>query len=335
MDYDERQEQERQHLIRMGEQVFSAYEAILKNPKADPMEVSGVLSMLFNVKADRSRFLKYVLSRLTDSSSRVRMAAVRLLGRIGASAEASAVVPLLSDENEGVVNYAAETLAAIGVSKELVAMDEWLRGDNRRDFPELREHVQKCRDDLKKRLEEDRDPKKRAEKIQHCWRELQITAAEEEYQVHHAVWNLTAFGTDTVAFLKDHIHPVSTVVQKRLDQLLADLGSDSFDRREAATRELSRGVVAESVLEKALANHPSLEMRRRLESILEDLPNWRAKNPELLRQVRAIWVLQQIGTPEAKALLEKIAAGAPSARLTQKAKDALVSLKKQQEAREK
>lgn len=149
------------------------------------------------------------------------------------------------------------------------------------------------------------------------WKKVQLTARI-----------LTALSGETAAFFKDHLHPVPTAFQKQFDQHVADLDSDSFERRESATRELSRGVVADSVLEKALANHPSLERRRRLEAILEDLPNWREKNTELLQQVRAIWVLQQIGTPEAKALLEKVAAGAPSARLTQKAKDALESLKK-------
>lgn len=153
IDYDERQEQERQHLIRMGEKIFPAYEAILKDPKADAMEVSGVLSLIGHVNADRSRFLKYTLSRLTDPSSRVRMAAVILLRRIGSPTEASPVIALLSDRDISLVYAAAKTLAAIGGPNELGEMDEWLRSDSQRNDPELREHVQKCRDELKRRLD--------------------------------------------------------------------------------------------------------------------------------------------------------------------------------------
>ena len=151
-------------------------------------------------------------------------------------------------------------------------------------------------------------------------------SSSEMAKTHCAVWNLMARKDDTVAFFKGRLRPVPADTQKHLDQLLADLDSDSFERREAATRELSSGVVTESVLRKALANSPALELRRRLEAILEDLPDWTRKNSELLRSVRAIWVLQQIGTPEARALIETLAAGAPSALQTQTAKDALQSL---------
>jgi HEAT repeat protein len=314
-----------EYLLRMGERAFPAYEAVLSDPKAPPHDVAISFAVLGEVEADRRLFLKYVVSHLKDEDQRVRRNGLHLLGEIGSAADASPVVALLSDEREDIPCIAASTLADIGGPSELVAMDVWLRGVSYRDNADIREGVRYHRDELKKRLEEDKDSRKRAQKVQKCWRELRVT--EYLYPgINRAVWILTAFGAETVAFLKDRVRPVPVDTQQHLDQLLADLDSDSFDRREAATRELSRGVVAESVLEKALANRPSLEMRRRLEAILEDFPDWRTKNPELLRSVRAIWVLQQIGTPEARALLEKLAAGAPSALQTQKAKDALQSL---------
>ncbi|MHB1423597.1 MAG: HEAT repeat domain-containing protein [Gemmataceae bacterium] len=312
-----------QYLLHIGEKAFPAYEAILADQKATPDEVSRVFYVLDEIEADRRCFLKHTVARLTDTHFATRLNAVILLGNIGSPAEASPVVALLSDKRVEVVSRAAWALADIGGPNEVVAMDVWLRGVSFRDSAGLRKFVQEHRNKLKKRLDEAKDPKKRAEKIQQCWRDLRIVEPEDEYKVHHAVRDLTAFGAEPVAFLKERVRPVDTATQKQLDQLLSDLDSDSFVRREAAKRELARGVVAEEVLEKALANHPSLELKKRLEAILEDMPEWRKNNPELLRQVRAVWVLQQIGTPEAKALLEKIAAGAPSARLTQKAKDAL------------
>ncbi len=199
----------------------------------------------------------------------------------------------------------------------------WLRGVSHRNNNYLRQHVQKCRDELQKRLDDAKQPVTRAKKNQNGWKVLTSTESREVQQV---VRNLSSFGSETVAFLNHRVRPTLADTQKHLDQLVADLDSDSFERRETASRELSRGIVAEAVLEKALANRPSLEVRKRLKAILKDFPKWRDKNPELLRQFRAVWVLQQIGTPEARALLQKLADGAPSAALTQKAKDALQSL---------
>lgn len=158
------------------------------------------------------------------------------------------------------------------------------------------------------------------------WADL---TSKDTVKAHRAAWGLILGAADTVVFLENHLHAETAAVQERLNQLLIDLDSDDFGRREAATRELSRGVLSEAILQKALVHSPSLEVRRRLEAIREVLPEWPMKNPELLRNICAIRVLQRIGTMDAKALLEKVAGGAPSARLTQKAKDALETHKKQ------
>lgn len=313
-----------EHLVRMGEKVFAAYEAILSDPKSTPDEIGRAFCVLSYIEADRRRFAKYAVMHLTDADFGSRYNAVSLLEEIGSAADASPVVALLSDKSIEVVGVAAQTLVSIGGPNEVVAMDVWLRGIGRPE-KDIQKAIQSHRDKLRMRLEEDKEPKKRNQKIRKAWKDIRVT--EYHYpELGRAVRELTTFGAETVDFLKDRVQPIPLDTQKHLDQLLADLDSDSFDRREAASHELSRGTVAESVLQKALANRSSLEMKRRLETILEDFPDWREKNPELLRNFRAIWVLQQIGTPEARTLLEKLAAGAPSAALTQKAKDALQSL---------
>jgi HEAT repeat protein len=140
--------------------VFPAYEGILSDPKSASYEVEGVFSVLYKVKADRRRFIKHALSRFTDSNYHLRWTAVWFLQSAGSPAEASPVVALLSDEHREVGYAAAKTLAAIGGPNEVVAMDVWLRGVSRHDDRKLREHVQKCRDELKKRLNEKRDSTK-------------------------------------------------------------------------------------------------------------------------------------------------------------------------------
>jgi len=83
--------------------------------------------------------------------------------------------------------------------------------------------------------------------------------------------------------------------------------------------------LAEPELRRALAGNPSVERRRRLESLLARLHDC---SPERLRMVRATSVLEQVASAEAKVLLESLAKGAPEARLTQEAKASLARLAK-------
>jgi hypothetical protein len=105
-----------------------------------------------------------------------------------------------------------------------------------------------------------------------------------------------------------------------------DLGSDQFKVREQATKELEKlSEVAAPALHKALAGDVSLEIKRRLEALSEELANWPA---ETLRAVRAVEVLEHVGTPAARAVLEGLALdGAPEARLTREAEGALRRMK--------
>ena len=68
----------------------------------------------------------------------------------------------------------------------------------------------------------------------------------------------------------------------------------------------------------AAQRQASLEVRRRLERILEKLER-PITSPERLRPLRAIEALEQIRTPDALDILQKLANGTPEARLTQEA----------------
>src|SRR5262249_18530928 len=125
------------------------------------------------------------------------------------------------------------------------------------------------------------------------------------------------------ALLRAHLFPVPPADGRRLARLVTDLDSDSFETRERATRELALlGDLAEPALRQALENRPSPELRRRAQRLLAKL-----EGPKL-RQVRAVEVLELVGTPEAQKLLQELAGGAPSARLTQEAKASLGRLDK-------
>jgi len=95
----------------------------------------------------------------------------------------------------------------------------------------------------------------------------------------------------------------------------------AFDVREKAARELrDLGELAVPALREALAQRPSLEVRRRAEGILEELAELSA---DQRRAVRAVEALEHIGTQPARQVLGVLAGGAPQARLTREARAAL------------
>lgn len=83
--------------------------------------------------------------------------------------------------------------------------------------------------------------------------------------------------------------------------------------------------LAAPALKETLERQPSLETRRRIEKLLAE-PPLRVRDPEALRCLRSIRILEHIATPEAQQLLQSLATGAPEARLTQEAKASLERL---------
>ncbi len=152
---------------------------------------------------------------------------------------------------------------------------------------------------------------------------LWIDLAGEARTARSAVHRLTAAPAQSLAMLDRRVQPAAHIEAKRIDKLLVDLDNDDFVVRESATRtlaELSDRI--EPMLRRALQDRPSLEMRRRLESILAYVNR---PSAERLRTLRAIVVLEGIGTAEARRILEKLSDGV-DARETRAAKAALVRL---------
>ncbi len=130
----------------------------------------------------------------------------------------------------------------------------------------------------------------------------------------------------TLAFVNKQVHPVPPVDTQRIGRLIAQLDAKEFEKRGAAERELAKlGELAELQLRRVLADHPSVELRRRAERLLAKLEG-PLTHPEQLRAIRVVEVLEHIGSAEARALLTTLAQGAPQARLTREAKHALERL---------
>ena len=144
-------------------------------------------------------------------------------------------------------------------------------------------------------------------------------------QAYRVMHRLAGSGAAALSLLAKHLHPVAAVDPKRVDTLLADLDSEQFSVRDAAARELKgMGEQIEPTLRRVLESKPSLEVRNRIQTIQDAL---RGVPPHhTLRTLRAIWVLERIGTPEARDLLRTLSGGVAAARETREAKAALQRL---------
>jgi RNA polymerase sigma factor (sigma-70 family) len=125
------------------------------------------------------------------------------------------------------------------------------------------------------------------------------------------------------AFVRDRVKPVAAVPADRVRQLIVDLDSPQFATREKATTELAKyGDSADEHLHSALRENVSAEQRQRIEGILGKR-KLAEPDPDRLRTLRCVEVLERSGSPESRAVLAGMAKGAAGARLTREAAAAL------------
>ncbi len=165
--------------------------------------------------------------------------------------------------------------------------------------------------------------------LQSHWSNL---IADDAAMAFRSIATLVATPAQSIPLLQRHSAPASRANAADIERAIANLNSESFPIRQAATKELLKiGPQAIPPMQKAMAGDIPLETRRRLEELtnkLSDVPS-----PETLRAIRAIMVLERIATPDARALLTTLAAGAPGARETEEAKASLERLTNRQATR--
>jgi hypothetical protein len=128
---------------------------------------------------------------------------------------------------------------------------------------------------------------------------------------------------ETLPFLREKLIPVAAPDPAHVAQALRDLNSNFFRVREAARKRLeSWGESVQADLHETLAATRDPNTARLLNGLLAALDS-QVNATERLRLRRAVAILSDIGTPEARRFLEELAAGARGAYLTRQAHEAL------------
>jgi RNA polymerase sigma factor (sigma-70 family) len=155
--------------------------------------------------------------------------------------------------------------------------------------------------------------------VTELWADL---AGDDAAAAYRAVGQLAAQPDAMVSLLRQHLRPVAPLDARAVAKSIADLDSDKPAVRQAAARELAgHGRQIEPALRRALDAAPPLEVRQRIRTLLDGFAG--DLSPEELRERRAVAALEWAGTPDARRLLEELAAGDPDAPLTRDARGAV------------
>jgi WD40 repeat protein len=151
--------------------------------------------------------------------------------------------------------------------------------------------------------------------LERLWADL---AGPDATKAHKAIWALIGAPERAVPFLNGKLHAIAPEDLKAMERRIVDLDSPDFSVRAQADKALrNAGLVAEPALRQALQKNLSPEARHRLEALLSAVPD---QVSESLAHLRALEVLERIGTEGAKRVLQRLAAGVPTAHLTEEAK---------------
>jgi RNA polymerase sigma factor (sigma-70 family) len=161
-----------------------------------------------------------------------------------------------------------------------------------------------------------------AQGLDALWADL---ADPDAARAFDALRRLSAFPDQALSLIKVRLHPATPLDPDRLARLLADLASGRYEVRRSAESALAElGSLAEPALRQALADEPPLDLRQRLERLLDRLTVPAAGRRQ--RELNTVELLELIGTSQAAKMLQDLAGGVPTDRLTREARSAVKRL---------
>jgi hypothetical protein len=163
--------------------------------------------------------------------------------------------------------------------------------------------------------------KRSEDDLKRAWEDLGSKEAEVGFRAISRLLNAPERQALTLLAELPRAEPLS---EKQIARLIEGLDDDDPDVRERATEDLKyAGQRAEKALRAALAKPPSLEVKKRATAILKNLTPLR---PERLRFLRAVEVLEALGSPAAQKQLERLAGGLAGTEETEDARAALARI---------
>jgi hypothetical protein len=160
-----------------------------------------------------------------------------------------------------------------------------------------------------------------AARAEALWNDLGSDDARKAYA---ALRILSQAPKQAVPLLKERVKVVTAADPERIKQLVAALGDQRFAVRQKATAELEKlGAGAVGALQKILADKPPLDVQKSIEGVLERLAKSVTSPTTSLRDLRALEVLEQTGTAEARQVVEALAKGAAGTPLTRSGQQTL------------
>lgn len=150
---------------------------------------------------------------------------------------------------------------------------------------------------------------------------------------YQALCRLLASPGPAADLLKERLPPTSGEEARRIERWIAELADSKAAVRRQAENELRRlGEWARPSLEEARGSDIRPAHRERVQKLLGE--NGDTPIPEEpLRRLRSVELLERLGTPKARSVLEDLAKGAARDRLTQEARSAFGRLEKRTAAK--
>ncbi len=153
-------------------------------------------------------------------------------------------------------------------------------------------------------------------------------ADDDAAKAYTAGWELADRGEQTVALIRERLKPAKVADKAVVERLVAKLDAPAFADREAASKSLRElGDSAIPVLRVMLKAGLSAEAKDRVERLLAAAAEPVPSSGLVRQQVRAVAILQRIGSEDARKLLQELAGGLAEARLTRVAAESLQSLR--------
>lgn len=170
-------------------------------------------------------------------------------------------------------------------------------------------------------------PELSADAISRQWDAL---AGDEAAKAYAAAWELIDRGAQTIAFVREHLKPVKAADEALVRRLVAQLDAAAFADRETAAKSLraledSAIPTLRATLKAGLPATAAVRVEQMLAQAGAPIPP-----TESLRPLRAVAILERVGTESACKLLEQLAGGLAEARLTREAVEAMKRLQRRQ-----